>query len=975
MSHFKTSFLGRFQVLDSSGSVVEIRNRKTLALLLVIVRKGTVDRSYVSDLLWSGSQSGQRLASLRQALAELRRVFEPHRIIRNVGKHSLEIVEDTLLANLLSIESNKWHDTIIAEASSGSEFLLGLDGIDAEFDDWLYQTRSALRNEAILLLEKLIREQDSNSDSASILAFCDVLKCFDPYSDLAVRTIIEYKVKKGDIAYAAQAYIRYKNLLNDDLQVDPQFDINNYIDITHAPLERVPMEVSSIGRIGWHREEVVKSINSLFESINILNGKAILISGPSGVGKSFTVDRFIDLHARSKCRFVRTSGGDYAGGTASTLLAALEHALMNAEQDQALDAEQNDSISGRERPFEEDLRRYQREGSVTGSHILDELVLRSVEGTPFVLIFDDVHRMTPVQLITLNKILLICESSYCFAIILAQKEPKNIEISCHQRIRLATLSQSQIREYLSTEKNILIDSNLVSAITEMTLGLPMLIQRAIDYPGNLQGNLSLREKSAHVSSKSIGWNSIDEILNSLLPKDRVALARVVLVGGRIGKNRYEKLFGESVEGITGNLVDYGLIDGDEFSLRDMLILSHEIIEKRCRAIYPITNIFKTDLQNNVEYLCREELSAVCGYLIDLESLGKSDDYHEHLVRRLAVLDMWNDIVSLVEAHRGHHTLSRWVEQAYLHALFKTRKFTKLVREFSFISGNLSFGLEESYSKACAFVGVQPEFGISQDYASSFYRGDFKKIADSTIDGDDFEAHGYRAMALAQIGNFPAAHEEVTSLLRLASILDVDEDRHLAEFFRQYVLTHQGEFSGAVLNLRRSLMALRGKEENFTFSLLSIHLGFVLVLLNRPEAGLRILRELYESLPIGEAGVLTGYAETALTSALIGCGYHGEASIVAKRSLQTAKKFKLKSVEVWALRNMFRTSGNVNRIDYLTEAIEIANGLGMRPDLLHLTVLSGTYHLEIGEEEVGNIQILEAKQGYKTLGMRGVSVLD
>lgn len=969
---FKAHYLGQFCVTDRVGKRVSIANRKSLALLLFLIRVGQADRTQLSDMLWSNSQESQRRASLRQSMVELRRAFAPHDVLLSNGKHRIEVNRSILVSDLRDAFTHPH----LLDQSTGSaalpDFLLGLDGLDPEFDEWLYQSRNEIRQEAISLVEASLKRDDEAYLTDHSLAQCMFLRRIDPYSDYAVTRLIRHEIKRGSIANAAKFFLEHKKLLEEDLQVTPQFDLTDFVAITKA--DEVTQNTCSgfVSRGEWFREDAVEKINKVLNEVDPLNGRVVMLVGPSGIGKTYTANKFLQNQMELGRQIIGLSNSDYSGGTEATLLARIESGLVGANYSSppnyANELKPNsDTLNlevGEVDGFEE---------SITGSFLVDALILRSVEISPTVFFFDDVDAMSPFQFRTLKKVLSLCENSHCLVILACHRETafENLNNLCS--IRLEALNPRQVYDFvsfISDEQS----SEYLDEIVAMSLGLPMLIQRAVDHTRIIgtakQQGLRVKQ-SAGASLGTVDWSNVDQVLLALPERDRCLLSRLVLIGGKVSAKRYSRLFLEDAPEGSEVLFDFRLLDERAFRQNGMLIVAHDMIAKRCEVALSFGGLIDQRLPTIASELVRSELSSLCRYLLRTKAFKSQIDDIEIVFERLRDLEMWSEVAYLAGELNEECALPNWVKNLYFKALFKSRRYITFERDFSPNSNETSNELQDSYSRACAYIGATPKYEIHQHYTSDFFRGRFRDVVKSLDKNGSFEAHGYRAMALAQLGEFKNARKEVSLALNLATKgSSREQDHQLAEFFRQYVLTHQGNLEDAVYKIRRSLHSLRKIEGEFEHSLLQIHLGFVLVLLDRPDAGLKTLLSLYELLPTGEAGVVAGYCETALTSAYLSCGLKTQAAAMADRSLHTAKTFKLKSVEVWARRNMFRAQYDERGFANLEEAIELARELGMKPDLAHLQRLNGVYQIQRGQKDIGRRLILEAETGYAKLGMIG-----
>lgn len=137
---YRLYLIGPFRLEDASGRVIEIKGKKSRAILAVLgtgIDKARA-RSWIEQHLWSGRGARQSAASYRQCILELRRAFGPDSEILDAGPQMLALdpariwvdVDDTdHLANLA-----KTHGEVPV-------FLADLDLRDKAFERWLKDRR------------------------------------------------------------------------------------------------------------------------------------------------------------------------------------------------------------------------------------------------------------------------------------------------------------------------------------------------------------------------------------------------------------------------------------------------------------------------------------------------------------------------------------------------------------------------------------------------------------------------------------------------------------------------------------------------------------------------------------------------------------------------------------------------------------------------------------------------------------------
>jgi TolB-like protein/DNA-binding SARP family transcriptional activator len=96
------SLFGSFQLATADGTEILISNRRAKALLamLCLVRDESIDRDYLSKLLWPGRFEAHAKASLRQCLLELGKLLEPF------GSEILQVTRNGVCLNSAAIATD-----------------------------------------------------------------------------------------------------------------------------------------------------------------------------------------------------------------------------------------------------------------------------------------------------------------------------------------------------------------------------------------------------------------------------------------------------------------------------------------------------------------------------------------------------------------------------------------------------------------------------------------------------------------------------------------------------------------------------------------------------------------------------------------------------------------------------------------------------------------------------------------------------
>ncbi len=124
----KASLTGRFRIENEAGKDFTPRGSKSQGLLALLLAESQFGRTraWLQDKLWSDRGQEQGAASLRQALAEIKRSF---------GDYA-----EILQANRKTVSLDRARVTLTSDGDG--EFLEGIDVRDPEFEQWLTIERS-----------------------------------------------------------------------------------------------------------------------------------------------------------------------------------------------------------------------------------------------------------------------------------------------------------------------------------------------------------------------------------------------------------------------------------------------------------------------------------------------------------------------------------------------------------------------------------------------------------------------------------------------------------------------------------------------------------------------------------------------------------------------------------------------------------------------------------------------------------------
>jgi DNA-binding SARP family transcriptional activator len=229
MSELVVELLGGLRVLGADGREVRISSRKAQALLACLaLRPGTAfARDRLASLLWDDSDPELGRASLRQALAALRRSL-PDAAAKALLGETTSVALDAALA---SSDVQQFRDLVrdgsphaLAEAAERypGELLPGFDARSAAFDAWIDEHRRSLRREWVQALQRYAVQSVASTDLEGATLALSRLVAVEPANEAAQRDLMDVYARRGLYTEALRQYRACTEALRRDLDVAPE---------------------------------------------------------------------------------------------------------------------------------------------------------------------------------------------------------------------------------------------------------------------------------------------------------------------------------------------------------------------------------------------------------------------------------------------------------------------------------------------------------------------------------------------------------------------------------------------------------------------------------------------------------------------------------------------------------------------------------------------------------------------------------
>jgi DNA-binding SARP family transcriptional activator len=306
------TLLGPSAVTLDGTAVSGIKTTKALALLafLTLEPDRPHRREALAGLLWPESTEQAARSSLRQAVANLRKVLKDSDLpLLLSSRESLQINPDARYildvaefeAHIASTETHQ-HRRLntcaicLSRLSQALDLYMGdlLSGIsipDApSFENWLVIRRESLHNKALQNLSILADSALRTADYQNALQFAKRQIQLEPWRESAHRQAMRAYAFSGQRAAALAQFEQARMALSDELDIDPEDEtIELYYRIRDNALGPGPVDRRIQGTIPrpttslFGREEELAEIEGL---LNNPQCRLLTLSGPGGVGKT-----------------------------------------------------------------------------------------------------------------------------------------------------------------------------------------------------------------------------------------------------------------------------------------------------------------------------------------------------------------------------------------------------------------------------------------------------------------------------------------------------------------------------------------------------------------------------------------------------------------------------------------------------------------------------------------------------------------
>ncbi len=287
--------LGGVGIFDRGGSLVTLRSRKHVGLLLLLAggRRRIMSRRQLCDLFWTSEEKRAR-HSLSQAVYDINQQLGPL-IIRGPGgdlslngaqvdydvEHFESLVKAGDLAQAVELYRGPFADNLIG-AGTG------------EFDRWLDSERTRLARLGELSLRRYVGECETRGEWGSMCVAALKLVSLTPLDEDVHRTFMRALWLQGDAASALSHYESVVVELEGELDGGISPEMEDLVRRIRARPKLENLQSRAIDReppfVGREREFV--TLRDEVAQIHDTLRTAIVVSGEAGIGKSRLIKEF-----------------------------------------------------------------------------------------------------------------------------------------------------------------------------------------------------------------------------------------------------------------------------------------------------------------------------------------------------------------------------------------------------------------------------------------------------------------------------------------------------------------------------------------------------------------------------------------------------------------------------------------------------------------------------------------------------------
>ena len=195
-------------------------------LAFVALRRRRVERRQAAGTLWPVGDDGRAAGNLRSALWRLRRA-------------GINVVVSDKCSLMLSSEvlvdlhvMDQWATRLIQGTEVGNDLAISssladaLDLLPGWYSDWALMERERIRQRILHALEALSGRLADAGRFADAVEAAMLAISAEPLRETAQRALMQAHVAEGNLGEARRSYLAYRDLVRQELGVDPSSDLS-----------------------------------------------------------------------------------------------------------------------------------------------------------------------------------------------------------------------------------------------------------------------------------------------------------------------------------------------------------------------------------------------------------------------------------------------------------------------------------------------------------------------------------------------------------------------------------------------------------------------------------------------------------------------------------------------------------------------------------------------------------------------------
>ena len=221
---------------DAAALLAQPKRVAFLGYLAAATPRGFHRRDALLALFWPEADQEHARSSLRKSVHFLRQQLGPEAIVSR-GDEEIGLDFDRCWCDVVgfeeSLEEGRWEEA--AELYQG-DLLPGLHLSDVpEFERWLEETRTRLRDQAVRAVWQLSKRESAQSRISGAVQWARRATELSPYDEEGVRRLLSLLIEAGDRPGALLAYEQFAHRLSADLELEPSTDTVALIESVRDP--------------------------------------------------------------------------------------------------------------------------------------------------------------------------------------------------------------------------------------------------------------------------------------------------------------------------------------------------------------------------------------------------------------------------------------------------------------------------------------------------------------------------------------------------------------------------------------------------------------------------------------------------------------------------------------------------------------------------------------------------------------------